>query len=227
MKTKDWKFWAFILNIFGSSQFIVLTIVAMLFYPGGTYVSSSTTGYLFWFNYFSDLGRFIAHSGVPNLISFTLFTITMSLWGISQIPFYIAFLNFFKNSRRIRTLSIFGSLFGVLTGTFFVAIAFTPSDLLGFLHNLFVLFGFSSLFLSLSLYVIVLFLHGKYPRFYSITLIITEIILIIYYLVLFFIPKNNILTELFIYVTGQKLMIYTLLICGIIQGYGALRQLIS
>ena len=227
MIRKNWKFWAFIFNIFGSIQFIILTLVAMLFYTGGTYVNASTTGYLFWYNYFSDLGRFIAHSGIPNLISFTIFTFTMSLWGLSQILFYIAFLNFFKSSNRTRKLSKIGSLFGILTGTFFVAIAFAPSDTLGFLHNLFVLLGFSSLFLSLSLYTIVLFLHENYPRLYGITLAITELILVIYYIVIFFIPKYITLTELFIYVTGQKVIIYTLLICGIIQGYGALRQLLS
>lgn len=229
MNRKNWKIWAFIFNIFGSIQFIILTLVAMLFYPGGTYFNSSTTGYLFWYNYFSDLGRFIAHSGTPNLVSFIVFTFTMSLWGLSQIPFYIAFLTFFmnSNSKRTKKLSKIGSLFGILTGIFFIAIAFTPSDILGFLHNFSVLLGFSSLFLTLNLYVYVLFLHESYPRFYSMTLALTEIILVIYYIVLFFIPKYNTLTELFIYVTGQKVIIYTLLISGIIQGYGALRQLLS
>lgn len=227
MNRKNWKLWAFIFNIFGSIQFIILTLIAMLFYPGGTYFSISTTGYVFWYNYFSDLGRFLAHSGAPNLISFTIFTFTMSLWGLVQIPFYIAFLSFFKNSKRTNKLSKIGTLFGILTGTFFIAIAFTPSDILGFFHNLFVLLGFSSLFLTLSLYVYVLFLHETYPRFYGFTLALTHIVLIIYYIVIFFIPKFNTLTELFIYVTGQKVIIYTLLISGIIQGYGALRQLLS
>jgi len=227
MNRKNWKFWAFIFNIVGSIQFIILTIVAMLFYTGGTYVNAATTGYLFWYNYFSDLGRFIAHSGDPNLISFIIFTFTMSFWGLSQIPFYIAFLTFFMNSKRTKNLGIIGSLFGILTGTFFVGIAYTPSDILNFLHNLFALLGFSSVYLSISLYAIVLFQHENYPKLYSITLVITEIILVIYYLLIFFIPKNDPSIELFFYVTGQKLNIYTLLICGIIQGYGALRQLLS
>ncbi|MFX1387999.1 MAG: hypothetical protein ACFE9M_12350 [Promethearchaeota archaeon] len=227
MNQKNWKYWAFIFNIFGSSQFIILTIIAMFFYAGGTYVNAFTSGYSFWYNYFSDLGRFLAHSGVLNLTSFTIFTFTMNLWGISQIPFYIALMDSFRNSKRTKKLGIIGSFFGILTGISFVGIAFTPSDILGFLHNLFVLLGFSSVYLSISLYAIVLFQHETYPKFYGIILVITEIILIIYYLIVFFIPKNDMSMELFIYVTGQKLIIYTLLICGIIQGYGALRHLLS
>jgi hypothetical protein len=227
MNRKNWKYWAFILNIFGNIQFIVLTIVAMFFYTGGTYVNASTSGYSFWYNYFSDLGRFLAHSGTSNLISFTIFTLTVSLWGIAQISFYIALMGFFKNSQRTKKLGIIGSFFGILAGTSFVGIAFTPSDILGFLHNLVVLLGFSSVYLSISIYAVVLFQNKNYPKLYGITLVITIIILAMYYTIILFIPKESISIELFFYVTGQKLNIYILLICGIIQGYGALRHLLS
>ncbi len=199
----------------------------MFYYEGGTYTDPLTQGYLFWYNYFSDLGRIIAHSGNPNMICYILFTITLCLWGLSQIPFYIAFQGFFKSYKKMKILSILGSFFGVFTGIFFIGIAFTPSDVLGFWHNLFVFLGFGSIFISISLFTIALFQNEDYPKSYAIALAITSVILIIYYLALFLVPNNITSTVLFIYVAGQKIIIYSLLICEIYQAYGALKQLLS
>ena len=224
MILKKGKHWAFILVIFGCFQFMVLTIIAMFFYKGGTYTDPSSTSYLFWYNYFSDLGRSVAHSGVSNKISFVLFTIALSLWGLSQIPFFIAFPKFFFKTRKLKRISITGSIFGMFTGVCYVGIAFTPLDLIGNLHNLLVLFGFSSIFISLILYSIVIYQDINYPKFYAKILVISIIIIGTYFTSLILIQNVNFEIKLLISVIGQKIMIYTLLICGIIQGYGALRQ---
>jgi hypothetical protein len=108
-----------------------------------------------------------------------------------------------------------------------VAISFTPSDIVGFWHDIFVFLGFGSIFISICLYTIVIFQNKEYSIFYAILYAITSIILAAYYLILFFFPYENSPSVLFIFVTGQKLIIYTLLICEIIQGYGAIRQLES
>jgi len=227
MIKKKWKLWAFLINISGCIQFIIITFVAMFYYEGGTFIDPLSQGYNFWYNYFSDLGRIIAHSGNPNMISFILFTITLSAWGISQIPFYFIFQDFFKANKKMKIVSRFGSLFGVFTGFFFICIAFAPLDTFGFLHNLFVFLGFGSIFISVSLFTITLFQNEEYPKSYAIVLAGTSFVLIIYYLALFFVPNNITSTVLLIYVTGQKVIIYTLLICEIYQGYGALKQLHS
>jgi hypothetical protein len=227
MIQKKWKRRAFLFNIFGCIQFIIITFIAMFYYEGGTYTDPLSEGYQFWYNYFSDLGRIVAHSGNLNIISFVLFTITLSVWGVTQIPFYFVFQDFFKRNRKMRILSILGSFFGIFTGFFFIGIAFTPSDTIGFLHNFFVFLGFGSVFISISLFTITLFQKEGYPRSYAIVLASTSFILIIYYLALFLVPSNMSSTVLFIYVSGQKIIIYTLLICEIYQGYGVLKQLQS
>ena len=197
----------------------------MFYYEGGTYADPLTQGYQFWYNYFSDLGRINAHSGNPNIISFTLFTITLSIWGLSQIPFYSVFQYFFKSNKKMKILSTLGSLFGVFTGIFFIGIAFTPSDVLGFWHNIFVFLSFGSIFISISLFTITMFQNQEYPKSYAIVSASTSFILILYYFTLFFIPNSITSTILFIYVSGQKIIIYTLLICEIYQGCGALKRL--
>ncbi|MFX1388430.1 MAG: hypothetical protein ACFE9Z_00020 [Promethearchaeota archaeon] len=227
MKGKRWRYSAFIFSIFGSIQFIVITIIAMIFYTGGTYLDPSTTHYIFWYNYFSDLGRVISHSGLSNQISFILFSITLSLWGISQTVFYIAFPFFFKNNQTPRLLSIIASFFGIFSGVFFVGIAFTPTDIVQLLHDFFVFLGFASVFFSICFYSITLFIERSYPNSYAFVLIIASTILGIYYIILFVIPNTGTLIELFIYVIGQKIIIYVLLTAGIIQGFGALKQINS
>ncbi|MFW9829324.1 MAG: hypothetical protein ACFFEY_17250 [Candidatus Thorarchaeota archaeon] len=224
MNIKSWRYWAYFFNIYGSIQFIVLTTIAMFFYNGGTYIDPSTTHYIFWYNYFSDLGRLIAHSGLINIISFVLFTITLSIWGFSQIIFFIAFPNFFKNSKITKFLSSTASMLGIFSGVCFIGIALTPVDLYHFMHDFFVLLGFASIFFSISLYSIIIFKNRNFTNFYAFSFLIAAFILGSYYIILFFIPYRGNLIELFIYVVGQKLIIYSLLICGIIQGFGALKQ---
>ena len=220
------KKWSFLLIIIGCIQFIILTAIAMIFYQGGTYINPLTSHYDFWYNVFSDLGRTTAHSGDSNVVSFIIFTFTLSLWGILQIPFYIAFPSFFKNSNGVNKFSIAGSLIGILNGVFYVGIAFTPSDILNPLHEIFVVIGFSSIFLSNFLYFMVIFKNNEYPKFYATILAISATIIGIYSVVIL-IFDNQTPAGLLIYVIGQKIMIYYLLICNILQGYGALKQLSS
>jgi len=214
----------YLLSIIGCLQFFFLTATAMFFYKGGTYINTSPLGYLFWQNYFSDLGRTVAHSGISNTISFLLFTITLSLWGITQIPFYIIFPTFFKNYPILRKISIGSSILGIISSISYVGIALTPSDITGSLHDLFVAISFSFSFISIILYSIVLFKNDSYPNFYAIVLTISAFILSLYFLILFFTPNDQSPEGLLIYVVGQKFMIYTLLISNIIQSYGALKQ---
>lgn len=199
----------------------------MVFYRGGTYVDPSSEGYIFWHNYFSDLGRIVAHSGQINLVSFYLFTITLSIWGSTQILFYIVFPFLFKDKSRLKKLSGISSILGIISGISYIGIAFTPSDVAGRFHDFFVVIGFSFVYFSIIICSYVIFNRDKYPNFYAIILAISAIILSVYFVLLFFTPTANTPEGLSIYALGQKFMIYTLLICNIIQGYGALKQLSS
>ena len=216
---------SFVLNIIGCIQFIILTSIAMFFYKGGTYIDPSTPHYVFWYNYFSDLGRTVAHSEIPNTVSFALFTVSLSIWGAFQIPFYIIFPKFFKDSKQLKKYYLPGSILGVLTGIFYIGIALTPSDITNLLHDLFVFLGFGSIFLSILLYAILIFKDSNYNNTYSKFFTLTAAILCVYFVILALTPYSQTTVGLYIYVVGQKFMIYTLLMCGIIQSFGALKQL--
>ncbi len=227
ISNKNMKKWSSYFIISGCVQFIILTTISMFFYKGGTYIDPSTSNYIFEYNVFSDLGRTVAHSGVSNTISFILFIITLSLFGITQMPFYVSFLSFFKNSNDLNRLSIAGSILGIVNNVSYVGIAFTPSDIIDFLHDILVVIAFSSIFISYILYSRVIFKDKNYPNFYASILAVSAIIIGAYFVFLILAQSSTTPIGLFIYAFGQKLMIYTLLICGIIQGFGALKRLTS
>ena len=221
------KKWASILNIIGCVQFIILTSIAIFFYTGGTYADPTATNYQFWHNFFSDLGRTVAHSGNSNKTAFILFLITFSIWGLSQIPFFISFPFLFKHIKYLRIFSYTGSILGVLTGICYIGIAFTPSNLLNLFHEIFVVIAFSSIFISIILYSIAIFRNKEFSNFYAIILTISAAILAIYFILLYLNPSISTPEGLLIQATGQKVMIYTLLICGILLGYGSLKYKLS
>ena len=60
-------------TIFSAILFVVLTIVAMFLYAGGTGTDPDSAGYSFFHNFFSSLGLTIAPNGEPNRASAVLF----------------------------------------------------------------------------------------------------------------------------------------------------------
>src|SRR5687768_7559185 len=112
----SWRWYAYLIALIGCGQFILLTVLAMLFYAGGTAADSTTEGYTFTQNFFSDLGITETYSGAANPISAALFLIALTVAGLSLIGYFLAFPHFFQQERNGRLLSKAGSLFGVITG---------------------------------------------------------------------------------------------------------------
>lgn len=231
MNSKNWRERAYILMIIGVIQGLILTTLAMIFYAGGTAVNNNAPGYSFWANFFSDTGRTKAWSGRDNTISYIIFTITLTIYGIIMIPFNLAFSQLFNETSKEKKLSKIASLFVIITGIFFVGIAFTPYDVYSNEHILFVLIAFLALFLSSVFYTIAMNLSKSYPNRYMYTYLIFAIISGIYYIIaaswIFGDPTNITATGLIIQATAQKVVVYALHACFLIQSYGAWNQIKS
>jgi hypothetical membrane protein len=122
--------------------FIVFVLLSMYLYKGGVYhmvlengVSNCpgancnddghwTTGYLFFKNFLSDLGRTKTHSGDLNFHSSLLFNMALTFAGITYILFYSFLKNLFPN----QLLAKLGAVFGVCGAISFIGVAFTPAD---------------------------------------------------------------------------------------------------
>ena len=81
----NWRQWVFILGIIGAIQFVVLTLLSMYFYDGGTLHQRDLRGYSFLLNYFSDLGRTVDFRGESNEPARTLFRIALSVLSLIHI----------------------------------------------------------------------------------------------------------------------------------------------
>ena len=65
----SWGKRPFQLVMWGCGQFIFLTVIAMLIYPGGTRSDPDAPGYTFFHNFFSELGFTVTRSGAPNPVA--------------------------------------------------------------------------------------------------------------------------------------------------------------
>jgi hypothetical membrane protein len=222
-KTASWRGRLFLLAMVGCLQFVVLSAVAMPFYPGATYSDNSTTGYTFTQNFFSDLGRTAAHDGDPNTVSMLLFIVALSLAGLSLIVFFLTVPPHFAGNRTARRLSIIGSIVGVISGLGFIGIAATPADVNLTVHRLFVYIAFTGFLLVVFCYSAAILKSRAYPRAYAYAYLAYAVVLAVYLVLLFSGPEVETTRGLTIQAVGQKVVVYTGIVCVVIQSWGAYR----
>jgi hypothetical protein len=221
MQIKNWRQKSFLFIIIGITQYFIFTLVAMLFYAGGTLADPSSKGYDFWSNLFSDLGRIIALSGQPNSIAFFIFTISAMIFSTSFIPFTLALPDFFKGEKKQYNIIIIATGVGLISISSLMGTVLTPWDVFGELHlffaNLFNIMGS----LVLLLYAIAILYNKNYPNIYAIVYIILLTFGIFYSFILMGIQKSISSETLIFQATLQKISQYSFLICFMIQGFGA------
>jgi hypothetical membrane protein len=210
----------------GCGLFIVLTIIAMFFYPGGTLTDETTRGYSFFENFFSDLGLIRAHAGGPNTVSALLFFVALNMVGVGMGLFFLAFPQFFQASQSARRLSAIGSVLGILAALSFLGVAFTPADVNLDLHKDFVIWAFRFFPAAVLFYTIVMFREG-YPKAYCWVFVVFFALLIAYMLLLELGPDIDTYQGMAIQAVGQKIIVYASITSTIIQAWGARRNQIA
>ena len=213
----------FLFTMFACAQFVALTVVAMLFYPGGTFVDPATMGYSFFRNFFSDLGRTHAHSGAPNTVSAILFFVALTVAGLGLATFFLAMRRFFRQDRSARLLSRLGAIAGLVSGLAFVGVAWAPVNLAGALHRLFVQVAFLGFFVAVLSYIGAMLQTRTYPHRYVLVCCVFVLLLAAYLVLLFFGPSLLSATGLIIHATGQKIIVYAALAAAFILSDGARR----
>ena len=209
----------------GILVFISLCVIAMVYYPGGTIIDSTTVGYLFFYNFLSNLGEWTAKNGEPNFFSAYLFNTSMLVLALSYSLFYFNFLKVIINRSKnllLKSILIMSISISIL-GFIFVAIFSSDPDTFS-LHILFVKIGFYSLFIHCIIQAIFIY-SIKLPNnlLFNSTLIFT-IIMFLFVLMMEFGPnpfENN--ESLFIQVTSQKIIVTSILIYFFIQVKEALK----
>ena len=209
----------------GCAVFVILTLIAMLTYAGGSVDNHAARGYSFTHSFLSNLGMLTALSGKPNWVSAILFFISLAAAGACLVIFFILFPRFFQATRLQRVLRLIGSILGVLAGISFIGIAFTPADIARPAHGQFVMWAFRLFPLAVLCYVPVMFTDKRYPKVYAWVFGIFCLMLIGYYLLITNGPSFDSPEGLVIQVVGQKVIAYASVLSIGIQSLGAYRFL--
>jgi len=207
LNNNNWKKFLFQFIIAGASQFVVLTIIAMLFYPGGTQIDPSTIGYSFFLNYFSDLGNTITYSGESNLPSLILFSISLTIFSLSYSFFFI--ISWQKRERKSdKFLYTLGFIFTIISTISFIGVVFTPSNIYPTEHNLFAASAFLWALIPFITYTIMIFRTSNYSSKHAIPFIFFIFALVSYIIAYLIGPEGNTIEGLMLQVTIQKIVMY-------------------
>jgi len=204
--------------------FVILTLIAMLVYPGGSHADLSQTGYSFSRNFFSDLGLRQAHNGQLNPVAGGLFLIALTLAGLTLILFFSHFRRFFLDTRRNQIISLFGTLLGLGAGISFIGVAFTPADVYMDAHVQFVIWAFRLLPLAIFCFTLVMFNTSAFPHGYAFVFLGFFGLLVAYYLLLTQGPGFETAQGLVIQALGQKIIVYASILSIMIVSLGAWRK---
>lgn len=197
---KSWKRVACLIPVIGALQFIIITIIAMIFYSGG---------YIFFDYTFSYLGTTIAENGTDNTISRVLFIIACTITAISLNPFWVVMPTLFSEKNLTKYLSILGSICGVVSSPFLFLLAIIPGDIDFDGHILATNIFFLLFAAAILIYSITIFLNEDYQNIYGIVGIAFSILIVLYPLVF---RKIDLIRALM-----QKIIVYGFVIWVIYQ----------
>jgi hypothetical protein len=222
MVSRSWKRGILTFCLACFAVYAVLNPLAMLFYPGGTSTDQDAEGYSVLENFFSDLGMVHTYRGEPKALSLVLFASALVLIGIAFVLFFAVMPSYFVKTRLERTASRIGSIAGVLAGVSCIGIAATPWDFYLNAHMIFA-FGLSlSFLLAVVCYSIAILKNGRYPNAYAGVFAVYLVILAAYVCLMFLGPDVSTREGAVIMAAGQKIAIYSGMLCWFVQFLGAL-----
>jgi len=158
METKSIGRLACLVTVFGVGQFLFLTFLAALFYPGG---------YDYFGYYFSDLGAVAARNGEPNPISRILFSVALTIVALALIPFWLIIRRLSTESTVEKVLSVVGSTSGIIGSPFIIGVALFPIDTQLDTHILVTLTFFSLFVLASLLYSVAIILNQSCSNYFG------------------------------------------------------------
>jgi hypothetical membrane protein len=119
----------------------------MFTYTGGTLTDSSTIGYIFVLNKFSDLGMLYSYNSQLNIVLFFLFNISLILVGLSLILFVQVLFEKLSQMREDSKSLKLGKRAGFIAGIAFAGVGDIPHNIFLIMHHITQYFGFLAVFI--------------------------------------------------------------------------------
>ena len=201
-------------TFWGIGGFILLNFFSMIFYPGGTLIDKDTDGYLFFYNFLSNLGERTARNGDDNFISSILFNSSFILVSISFLIFYSKYFQFFKKEKKSYNFIKFALFFLLVSVISFICIALFTADESSFdEHIFFVKLAFRSLFLFTIFQSIAIHFNSEMSNKLLFVSILFSLSMVLFILMMDYGPnpfESNF--GLFVQVTSQKFITFCILL---------------
>ena len=201
--------------------FVILQIISMTVYPGGTIHDEAAVGYSLSNNFFSDLGIYTAYNGEPNYLSMSLFIISLIFVGITFIFYYMTLPQFYYENTFNYNLSILGTLFSFGGSIGLIGTALTPADLVLDMHVFFANGIFQCFMITALCYTIVIFRSNVFEKKYAWGYGIFFILIALYVGVLEWAPPPRTSQPALVFqVITQKLIVLTFCLSIVYQTFG-------
>lgn len=216
------KYLAFHLPIYGLIAFIILNILSMAIYSGGTYQEPELNQYKFTMNYFSDLGRTMTMDGTNNFFSCFFFNLNLIMIGFLMSFFYFYLPELFKKNKMSYNLCRFSSYIAISSGIAFAGVGLTPSDLYIDQHMFFVRWAFRSYLVVAILFIPTIIKAPEWKNKYAMIYIYFAVFLLSYNLIMDFGPDGKETMEGMIFqVVAQKIIVLNFIFTLLITSIGA------
>ena len=213
---------AFHLPVYGVAAFILLNILAMFIYPGGTYQEPDLNSYKFTMNYFSDLGRTMTMNGTNNFFACFLFNLNLLMIGSLMVVFFYYLPELFKQNKTAYMLCRISSLIAITSGIAFAGVGLTPSDLYLDEHMFFVRWAFRSYLLVAVLFIPTILKAPEWKNKYAAAYVFFALFLLTYNLIMDFGPDGKETMEGLVFqVVAQKIIVLAFSITIMIKSLGA------
>jgi len=188
---KSWKRLSCIIATLGGLQFIIITIIAAIFfYPDGYSITK---------DYISYLGTTVnVRTGANNIISSILFAVTCVVVGLSLIFFWIVMTTIFDDDIITQIFSYIGSLLGFISSPLIMGVGIFPANTHYFEHAISATYFFLSFAGAMFFYSIAILLKKDYNNIYALVGFIFSIIVGLIILRIF-IQYNPIMQKIIVY----------------------------
>ena len=197
--------------------FILLLMVSILFYSGGTLNDPSSPGYSITRNFFSDLGIF----SQQNIISVVFFGLALLLCGLTFIFYFYYFMKLFDSNTINSKLGKIGAFFGIIGAFCFIIVGFTPHNFVHDSHVIAVNWAFRCFFLASSFLTFSIFRDKRFDPKYAYGYLLFALLIFFYILVLEFGPSPSESDFALIFnVVSQKIIVLVFIFSVLLQSIG-------
>ena len=146
----------------GVLAFVLLTVLSVFFYPGGTYRDHTTAGYSFSRNFLSDLGMPQSWDGRANPVGAALFVSAEVLLAIALVAFFVGFVRLSSGSPRARGWSRASAAAAVVACAAIVVASATPANRFQTIHVEAALLVFRASFVATALLAVAIARDGRF-----------------------------------------------------------------